>query len=62
MPCPDCGGSGVDAQRGGLCGGCHGSGKRRLTPAEDEERVRRTLICTCAGGTGPCTGNCGYGG
>lgn len=37
-PCPDCGASGIDPSRGGLCPSCHGAGARPPTEAEAWQR------------------------
>lgn len=59
QPCPDCDGTGINQKRGGLCDGCHGSGKRRPTPAEEAARADASLLCPCGAVTGPCNGGCG---
>jgi hypothetical protein len=56
-PCADCKGSGIDP-RGGLCCACHGTGRRRLSQAEEEHRMALALLCRCAGGTAECDGGC----
>jgi DnaJ-class molecular chaperone len=56
--CPDCKGSGRDAQRGGLCGRCHGEGKSRPTADEEARVIALSHVCRCAGGTGNCDGGC----
>ena len=60
LPCPDCGGGGRDAARGGLCRACHGEGKRRPTAAEEAAHVERSLTkCPCGAVAGGCNGSCG---
>lgn len=59
LPCPDCGATGVDKLRGGLCRRCNGEGKARPTAAEEEMQVRASQLCPCGVVTGCCNGSCG---
>ncbi len=65
LPCPDCGGGGIDKRRGGLCCACNGCGKRQVTDAERAVQSQTSIAvpmptCPCFRHVqGGCDNSCG---